>query len=137
MGWIVDTLTRKNKAQRFIVAIVIYGIVALFMFLFSRGIQTNVDELLAENARLEEQRQEYHHRAENKDRFEQEVDQLNEDFSQALQELPDSSEINELLRRISTIGKKIEPILPASFIQNFCLKIQKPLHFPLGITGRN
>ena len=88
MNSIIDALTRMNKAQRVIVALVIYGIIAAFMhFILYRGIQRNVDELVAENARLEEDRQEYRRRAENKDRFQIEVDQLNEDFSQALQEL--------------------------------------------------
>lgn len=108
MGDLMDRIGRLNSGQRTGIAVAIYGLLVLALWFLSLAPMR--EEIVAQQARqvkLEEERDETREIAENRDSFEKEVERLNEELAKAIKELPNEREIPELLRRISSIGKKI------------------------------
>ena len=107
-GSILEQISKLTTSQRLLAAIAVYVVIFLVaQLVFLRGIKAEVSGQRAALTELTAQRTEYQSRADDRDRFEQEVQDLNTAFTQALLELPDSREIPDLLQRISTIGKKV------------------------------
>ena len=108
MGDFLDQLSKYSASQKALGAVLLYALVAVVLwFAF---IAPTKDEILAaddRNGRLVAERDENRDIAENRDRWELRVEQLNEELARAIKELPNEREIPELLRRISSIGKKI------------------------------
>jgi type IV pilus assembly protein PilO len=108
MGDILERIGRLTTAQKLAAAIGIYvaiGLTLFFMLLKPTG--ESIDLALVKQEELTEQRDENRDIAENRDRWERRVERLNEELAKAIKELPNDREIPELLRRISSIGKKI------------------------------
>ncbi len=89
-------------------ALVIYAaIAAVLFFAFIKPTQDKTMVAQARNGSLVAERDENRDIAENRERWERRVEVLNEELAKAIKELPNEREIPELLRRISSIGKKI------------------------------
>ncbi len=108
MGDLLERIGKLTAAQKLAGAIGIYALLGFMIFFFlikptSESIVTERDK----QEELTEQRDENRDIAENRDRWERRVERLNEELAKAVKELPNEAEIPELVRRISSIGKKI------------------------------
>lgn len=104
----LEQLSKYTTTQKLAGGLLIYAIIAaIFWFVL---ISPTKEEIVAAESRhgsLIEERDENRDIAENRDRWERRVEQLNDELAKAIKELPNEREIAELLRRISSIGKKI------------------------------
>ncbi len=108
MGDLLERIGKLTAAQKLAAAIGIYvAIAAGLFFLLIKPTSENIDTALVKREELTEQRDENRDIAENRDRWERRVERLNEELLKAVKELPNDREIPELVRRISSIGKKI------------------------------
>ena len=108
MGDILERIGKLTAAQKLAAAIGIYVAIALgLFFLLIKPTAESIDTALVKQEELTEQRDENRDIAENRDRWERRVERLNEELLKAVKELPNDREIPELVRRISSIGKKI------------------------------
>jgi len=108
MGDFLEQLSKYSTSQKVLGAVVIYLLIAaVFWFAFISPTKDQIMVAQARNATLVEQRDENREIAENRERWERRVEVLNEELAKAIKELPNEREIPELLRRISSIGKKI------------------------------
>ena len=104
----LEQLSRYTTTQKVAGAVGIYAaIAAVFWFLMISPARTEIVNAQSRQGQLVEERDENRDIAENRDRWERRVEQLNDELSRAIKELPNEREIPELLRRISSIGKKI------------------------------
>ena len=104
----LEQLSKYTAPQKAAGALVIYALIAaVFWFALISPARTEIVTAQNRNSTLEDERDENRDIAENRDRWEKRVEQLNDELSKAIKELPNDREIPELLRRISSIGKKI------------------------------
>jgi len=108
MGDFLEQLSKYSTSQKMAGALVVYLIVsAVIWFGFVKPTKDQVLVAQNRNMKLVEERNENREIAENRERWERRVEVLNEELARAIKELPNEREIPELLRRISSIGKKI------------------------------
>ncbi len=108
MGDLMDRISKLTASQKLAGALAIYALVgAAIWFGLIAPTQEKIASAQAEQGSLEAERDEKRDIAENRDRWERGVERLNEELAKAIKELPNDREIPELLRRISSIGKKI------------------------------
>lgn len=104
----LEQLSKYTTTQKLAGGVLVYALIAaVFWFML---ISPAKDEILlaqGRNANLVAERDENRDIAENRDRWERRVEQLNDELAKAIKELPNEREIPEMLRRISSIGKKI------------------------------
>jgi len=108
MNELIEQFVRLPRAQKLVGLVLLYGLVGGLYWYF--GYAPKVEELQglqATHRKLVDERNKIQATADNLDRFKLEVEALNEDLNKALKELPNDREIAKLLRRVSTIGKKI------------------------------
>ncbi len=108
MGDFLERLSKFTTSQKMVGAVVIYALIGAAMWFGL--IKPTQDQIIAANSRngeLVKERDENRAIAENRERWERQVEVLNEELAKAIKELPNEREIPELLRRISSIGKKI------------------------------
>jgi len=108
MGDFLERLSKFTTSQKILGALVIYALIGAALWFGL--IKPTQDKIIAANSRnteLVKQRDENRSIAENRERWERQVEVLNEELAKAIKELPNEREIPELLRRISSIGKKI------------------------------
>jgi type IV pilus assembly protein PilO len=108
MAELLDRISKLTLAQKAGVAAGIYVLLllALFFGLIS-PVRQSISDGRAQNVKLKAERDDLREDAENREAFEREVDRLNDALVKALKQLPNDREIPDLLRRISSIGKKI------------------------------
>ncbi len=108
MGDILERISKLTAPQKLGAAIAIYVLIGAAIF-FGMVSPTSEKITAAESRRAEltAERDETRTIAENRDKWEKKVDILNEELAKAVKELPNEREIPELLRRVSSIGKKI------------------------------
>ena len=105
---LLDKLEELSKPQKVGGAIGIYVLVLLILYFMMIGpTVASTSESIARRAVLEAEEVENRQIAENRTVWEESVNRLNEELAKAVKELPNSREIPELVRRISSIGKKI------------------------------
>jgi len=105
---ILDRISKLTGIQKLGAAVVVYVLVALaLLFLLIRPTSQKIETAQSQHTRLQTEVEEKRAIANDRDRWEEQVEQLNESLARAVKELPNDREIPELLRRISTIGKKI------------------------------
>ncbi len=105
---IMDQLSRLPRSQRLLLLGLGYVlIVGVYVGLLYMPASTQLDDLKAKQASLEQQRAQLEVRIRDKDRFQAELQTLMADLKEALKELPNDREIPELLRAISGMGKKV------------------------------
>jgi type IV pilus assembly protein PilO len=108
MGDLLEKIGKLTGIQKLGVAVGIYAaIAAAIWFGLISPTQEKIAGARSEQSNLQEERDEKRDIAENRDRWERAVERLNEELAKAVKELPNEREIPELLRRISSIGKKI------------------------------
>lgn len=103
-----DKLEELTGSQKLGGAVGIYTLVLLILYFLMIGpTVSNTEEAIARRSTLEAEEAENRQIAENREMWEDSVNKLNEELAKAVKELPNSREIPELVRRISSIGKKI------------------------------
>lgn len=108
MNQFIERIAKLPDSQKALAALILYGVVyVLFHFLVYTGKVAALEEQASQKEQLVTEREEVKRKAENRERFEKEVAALNERLGLALKELPNEREVPELLRRISSLGKKI------------------------------
>ena len=108
MGDLLERIGKLTGAQKLAAAVGIYVLIAAALYFGAiKPTSEKIDSALREQETLTEQRDENRDIAENRDRWERRVERLNEELAKAVKELPNDREIPELVRRISSIGKKI------------------------------
>ena len=107
MADILERLSALPRSQRLALYTLLYvAIGALFWFMVYTPSTDEASQLQTKNDELVQTKKTVKARAENREQFEEELAQLKLDLKQALRELPDDREIPELLKRISSLGKK-------------------------------
>ena len=105
---LLDKIEELSNPQKLGGGVGIYVLVLLILYFMMIGpTVSNTAEALARRGDLEIEEAENRQIAENRSLWEESVNRLNEELAKAVKELPNSREIPELLRRISSIGKKI------------------------------
>jgi type IV pilus assembly protein PilO len=108
MQELLDKIGKLTGAQKLAASLAVYALVAAGLwFALISPTRTEIQAAHDEQDRLEGERDENRDIAENRDRWEKNVERLNEELAKAIKELPNEREIPELLRRVSSIGKKI------------------------------
>jgi type IV pilus assembly protein PilO len=108
MGDLLEKISKLTGIQKLGVALAVYAAVAAALwFGLVSPTQDKIASARSQQSNLQEERDEKRDIAENRDRWERAVERLNEELAKAVKELPNEREIPELLRRISSIGKKI------------------------------
>ena len=103
-----DKLGKLPRTQRLLLILLVYLAIAVaFYFSLYSNIQATISTLTAQKAELEAKKAVVEKRAQDKDAFERELENLTLQLRQALRQLPDDREIPDLLSRISTIGRRI------------------------------
>ncbi len=104
----LEQLSKYTTTQKLAGCLLIYAIIAaIFWFMLISPTKEEIVAAEKRNSTLIEERDENRDIAENRNRWERRVEQLNDELAKAIKELPNEREIPELLRRISSIGKKI------------------------------
>jgi len=98
-------LPRVQRLAAMLVILVL--LVASFWTVLYAPKSEELVQLEAKNRDLVSQKEQVRQRAENREKFEAELEELTTALRQALRELPNDREIPELLKRISSVGKKV------------------------------
>ncbi|MBJ94693.1 MAG: hypothetical protein CMP23_09520 [Rickettsiales bacterium] len=105
---LLDRLEELSSSQKLGGAVGIYALIIVILYFMMIGPTiTNTGAAIERRASLEAEEAENRQIAENRSLWEESVNRLNEELAKAVKELPNSREIPELVRRISSIGKKI------------------------------
>ena len=105
---LLDRFGKLPRVQRVaVLALAQVLIVALFWTLLYSPASEDLAALEQQNSELVTKKEQVRLRAENREQFEAELQQLTSDLRQALRELPNDREIPEFLKRISQVGKKV------------------------------
>ncbi len=107
MEQLIDKIAKAPPAAKFggIVAAVI-ALTAANFFLLIQGIEEDVERLKATQGQLDKQLAEKQEIAQNLTERRREMDLLEQKLAEALTELPDKKEIDELLAQLNDVGKK-------------------------------
>ena len=105
---ILEKLGKLPRTQRLAGIAVIYVLFIVgFWFLVYSPKQSSLSTLKSQQVELRTKKAEVQRRAEDKEAFEKELEDLTAQLKQALRQLPDNREIPELLSQINTIGRRI------------------------------
>jgi len=108
MGDFIDRLSKLTGLQKLLAALAVYVVVGLLLYLpLIKATQDAIAEEQARQEELKEDKRDYQKTAQNKETWRKQVETLNKKLAKAIKELPDARQIPDLVRRISTIGKKI------------------------------
>jgi len=108
MNDFLEQYIKLPKNQKIAALVLIYAMVAfLFVYLGYLPSTEEITTLEESQGRLTSELDQLNSTAGDLEKFRQEVDTLNESLNKALKELPNNREIDKLLKRVSTIGKKI------------------------------
>ncbi len=106
-----DLLERFGKLPRVqrlaVLGLVLVLFVGLFWTLAYSPTAESLEQLEVRNGELMAEKEKVKRRAENRDKFEAELQELTNQLREALRELPNEREIPELLKKISSVGKKV------------------------------
>lgn len=105
---LLERFGKLPRVQRIaVLALAQVLIVALFWTLLYSPTSEDLVRLEQQNSELTTKKEQVRLRAENREQFEAELQQLTSDLRQALRELPNDREIPEFLKRISQVAKKV------------------------------
>jgi type IV pilus assembly protein PilO len=105
---LIDRLGKLPRSQRLlIIALVYLAVAAGFWFGVYSRTQRSIATLQSQNMELQQKKEVVEKRANDKEAFERELEDLTLQLRQALRQLPDDREIPDLLSRISTIARRI------------------------------
>jgi len=105
---LLERMGKLPRTQRLGIIVLMYlALAAVFWFLLYSPKQTAIQVLESQRTELESKKSVVKRRAEDKEAFERELEDLTLQLRQALRQLPDDREIPDLLSRISTIARRI------------------------------
>jgi type IV pilus assembly protein PilO len=105
---LLEKFGKLPRVQRVaVIALVQVLILALFWTLLYSPTSESLVQFDQSHNELVTKKEQVRLRAENREQFEAELQQLTSDLRQALRELPNDREIPEFLKRISQVGKKV------------------------------
>jgi type IV pilus assembly protein PilO len=108
MNTLIERLSKMNARARAGAAIGVYVVIlAVFFVGCYRGKTDQKSTLQDENANLLEQRDDKLDTANNKERFERELDELNDELARMVRQLPENQDIPNLLDSVSQVGRKL------------------------------
>ena len=108
MNRLMEQFIKLPMAQKAGAMLVLYAlIVGAYVYLGYLPLTEELDGLKSKQQTLTTEKEKAQAIVDNLGKFRLETEQLNEDLNKALKELPNEREIDKLLRRVSTIGKKI------------------------------
>lgn len=108
MNDFLEQYIKLPKNQKIAALVLVYGMVAfLFVYLGYMPSSEEITTLEENHGKLTTELETLKSTAGDLEKYRQEVDALNESLNKALKELPNNREIDKLLKRVSTIGKKI------------------------------
>jgi len=106
-----DILERFGKLPRVqrlaVLSLVLVIFLAMFWTLVYSPKSEELAQLKSQNIELVAEKEKVKRRAENREKFEAELQELTSQLKEALRELPNEREIPDLLRKISSVGKKV------------------------------
>lgn len=104
----LEQFIKLPKSQKlFAIAFLYVLVIGLFVYLVWMPGSEELESIQARQVSMTEELKRLNETASDLDRFRLEVEALNEDLNKALKELPNERELDKLLKRVSTIGKKI------------------------------
>ena len=105
---LMEKVGRLPRVQRLGGVAILYVIlVVIFWFLIYAPKMETLGQFQAQQVELKSKKAEVQRRAEDKEAFEKELEDLTAQLKQALRQLPDQREIPDLLSRISTVARRI------------------------------
>ena len=105
---LLERLAKLPRARRYgLIALAYVLVLAVFWALFWNPASEKLSVLESETSTLDAKRTQVRIRAADRDKFEQELQNLTTNLKNALKELPNSREIPDLLKRISLVGNKV------------------------------
>lgn len=108
MNELMEKISKLTPSQKLAAAIGVYAaLAAIFWFALIQPKRTAIEDATSQQRKLKDEHAQTREQAENRDEWEKRVDKLVEQLARAKKELPDEREIPDLLRRVSSIGKKI------------------------------
>ncbi len=108
MGDLLDKLSKLSGLQKLGGALAVYAVVGLILYFpLVKATQDQIAEEQSRHQDLLDEKRDFEKTAQDKDQWKAQVDTLNQKLARAVKELPDARQIPDLVRRISTIGKKI------------------------------
>lgn len=108
MNDVLEQFIKLPKSQKMLAIVLVYAlVVGLFVYLIWMPGSEELETIQARQASMTDELKRLNETASDLDRFRLEVEALNEDLNKALKELPNERELDKLLKRVSTIGKKI------------------------------
>ena len=108
MNELLQQFIRLPRGQKFGLVFGVYAaVLGLYVYLMYMPQTEELETLETRQKALEADRAKTQGIADDLGKFRIEVESLNEDLNKALKELPNDREIDKLLKRVSTIGKKI------------------------------
>jgi type IV pilus assembly protein PilO len=108
MGDFLDNLSKLSGLQKMLAALGVYAVVGILLYFpLVKATQDRVVVEQSAQQELVEKKRGYQKTAQDKETWRNQVETLNKKLAKAYTELPDARQIPDLVRRISTIGKKI------------------------------
>lgn len=108
MGDFLDSLSKLSGLQKMLAALAVYAVVGILLYFpLVKATQDRVVEEQSKQQELVEEKRDFQKTAQDKETWRNQVETLNKKLAKAYTELPDARQIPDLVRRISTIGKKI------------------------------
>ena len=105
---LLEKMGKLPRSQRLGIIVMAYlALGAAFWFLLYSPKQKTISVLESQRTELQSKKSVVESRAQNKEAFERELEELTLQLRQALRQLPDDREIPDLLSRISTIARRI------------------------------
>ncbi len=105
---LLERMGKLPRTQRLGIIVLVYlAFGAVFWFLLYSPKQKTISVLESQRSELQSKKSVVESRAQNKEAFERELEDLTLQLRQALRQLPDDREIPDLLSRISTIARRI------------------------------
>lgn len=108
MGDLFERLSKLSGLQKLLAALAIYAAVGLLLYIpLIKATQDKIADAESTQEDLRDEKERFQKTARDKETWRKQVDALNKKLAKAIKELPNDREIPDLVRRISTIGKKI------------------------------
>ncbi len=105
---LLERMGKLPRTQRLGIIVLVYlAFAAVFWFLLYSPKQKTISVLESQRTELQSKKAVVERRAQDKEAFERELEDLTLQLRQALRQLPDDREIPDLLSRISTIARRI------------------------------
>lgn len=112
MQQLLDRFGKLPTSTKILILMVILGVMVIFYMAIPgvspyMRVASRIDQLEQKKAELVSERDRKQKKADNLDTYKEKVAQLEAELERAKQELPDEREIDDLLKRVDTLARKI------------------------------